>query len=246
MFSEKRIYRVGTGEFTDSMIWEYLMEYSAFLVPFFAKQDRSVLELKTKTVDIDALEHLDHRRKTIMAWSVNTEKVIRTEERNTASLDERLAAASRCEQWGYPLAFHFDPMILYDGCLEEYPEVVDRIFSRVSPENIVWISLGAFRFIPSLKSIVQMRFPESKIVYGEFVPGVDGKMRYFKPLRIELYRRMIERIRAHAPEPTAYFCMEDDEVWEKTFGFTPKSQGGLPRILDGSAIRHCRLNKNLF
>jgi spore photoproduct lyase len=35
--------------------------------------------------------------------------------------------------------------------------------------------------------------------------------------------------------------MEDDEVWEKCLGFTPDRFGGLPRMLDESARRHCRL-----
>ena len=94
----------------------YGTDLSQVLVPEFACQDHMVLELKTKTTAVDRLEKLDHRRRTVMAWSVNTEAVIRENERGTASLDARLRAAARCESWGYPLAFHFDPMVIYDGC----------------------------------------------------------------------------------------------------------------------------------
>jgi spore photoproduct lyase len=106
---------------------------------------------------------------------------------------------------------------------------------------VVWISLGTFRFMPDLKPIIQDRFPESKIVYGEFINGLDGKMRYFKPLRIALYRRIIRCIQEIAPAVTVYFCMEDDEVWQKTFGFIPSEKGGLENMLDQSAIAHCGL-----
>jgi hypothetical protein len=44
--------------------------------------------------------------------------------------------------------------------------------------------------MPTLKPIIARRFPASKIVYGEFITGLDNKMRYFKPLRIALYRQM--------------------------------------------------------
>ncbi len=112
------------------------------------------------------------------------------------------------------------------GCEDDYHDVVKRLFSQVSPENVVWISLGTFRFPPSLKTIIQKRFPQSKIVYGEFIPGLDGKMRYFKPLRIALYRKMAAWIREYAPQITLYFCMEDDEVWRKSLGFVPcRSRG---------------------
>ncbi len=240
-FQSRTFRRIGTGEFTDSMIWEIWTDLSGVLVPRFAAQKHSVLELKTKTTAIDALEHLEHRRKTIVAWSVNTDWVIRRNERGTAALASRLKAAARCETWGYPLAFHFDPMVIYDGCEADYEAVVAAIFEHVSPENVVWISIGTFRFMPSLKPIVQQRFPDSTIVYGEFISGIDDKMRYFKPLRIRLYQRIYSAIQHIAPGLVVYFCMEDEEVWQKSFGFTPAEQGGLPAMLDRSAVRHCRL-----
>ncbi len=243
LFAEKSLSRIGTGEFTDSMIWDAWTGLSRLLVPKFAGQSRAVLELKTKTTAIPALKGLPHNRKTIMAWSLNTPRVIKNEERNTASLSARLNAAATCASWGYPLAFHFDPMIIYDGCEADYRQVVKSLFARVAPEDIVWISLGTFRFSPELKPIVQSRFPSSKIIYGESIPGLDGKMRYFKPLRVDLYQKMVGWIKEAAPEVLVYFCMEDDEVWEKTMGFAPSERGGLARMLDDSAAYHCGLIK---
>ena len=120
--------------------------------------------------------------------------------------------------------------------------MVEVLFDHVAAKNIAWISLGAFRFMPPLKSIIENRFTKSKIVYGEFVPGLDGKMRYFKPLRIELFRKVASWIRDHAPAVPVYLCMEDDEVWRKALGFTPAEKGGLGRMLDESAVRLCGLN----
>jgi len=241
---KKAVSRVGTGEFTDSLIWEQWTDLSDLLVPRLANQAHVVLELKTKTTAIEGLKQLHHNRKTIVAWSLNTNRVIANEERRTASLDDRLRAAAECESWGYPLAFHFDPLVIYDGCEDDYREVVQQIFNHVSAKNIAWISLGSLRFMPSLKPIIQRRFPESKIVYGEFISGLDGKLRYFKPLRIELYRKIADWIRETAPDVLIYFCMEDDEVWEKALGFIPAERGSLSIMLDQSAIRVCGLTPN--
>jgi len=246
MFSEKEIRRIGTGEYTDSMIWEQWTSLSDFLVPKFSGQSHAILELKTKTTSIAALKHLHHNRRTIISWSVNTPRIIRSEERGTASLSARLEAAARCESWGYPLAFHFDPMILYDGCEAEYQNVVEQIFAHVSAENTAWISLGTFRFIPSLKAIIQNRFEDSKIIYGEFIHGLDNKMRYFKPLRIKLYQKMVSWIRETAPGVLVYFCMEADDVWEKCTGYTPARKGGLPRMLDERVVALCGLDNEAY
>jgi len=241
LFKKKTISRVGTGEFTDSLIWEKWTDLTGHLVSHFSTQDKAVLELKTKTVNIERLNGLHHCRKTILSWSLNTPAVMESEERRTASLDARLKAAARCQQWGYPLAFHFDPMIIYHGCETDYRMVVKQLFQRIAPENIVWISLGTFRFMPALKPIITRRFPDSKIAYGEFITGLDNKMRYFKPLRIGLYRQMVDWIRDSAPDVTVYFCMEDSEVWEKAMGWVPPRDGGLGRMLDESAIKICDL-----
>jgi spore photoproduct lyase len=242
LFARRRVCRIGTGEFTDSLIWENWTDISKILVSRFAVQDTVVLELKSKTTAIDNLKAYKHHRKTIISWSLNTPRVISRQERSTASLTARLQAAACCENWGYPLAFHFDPMVIYAGCEADYRAVVEQLFTCVSPDNVVWISLGTFRFPPALKTVIEERFPESDIIYGEFIPGLDGKMRYFKPLRIALYRKMAGWIREFAPNTTLYFCMEDDEVWRKSLGFIPADKGGLPRMLDESAVRHCGLD----
>ncbi|MBW1698245.1 MAG: DNA photolyase [Deltaproteobacteria bacterium] len=240
--SSEKIQRIGTGEFTDSLIWEPWFPLSAELIDRFAHQSHAVLELKTKTTNIQGLKNLPHNQKTIVAWSVNSEYMISGQERHTASLEERVMAAATCERWGYPLAFHFDPLIVYDGCIADYQNVVDRLFSAVSPSRLVWISLGAFRFTPPLKPLIQRRFPDSTIPYGEFIPGKDGKMRYFKPIRIELFRAVVDRIRKWAPEVLIYLCMEDDEVWEKTLGFRPFERAGLSHMLDRRAAQVCKLS----
>ena len=241
VLSQKKILRIGTGEFTDSLIWELWTDVSNLLVQRFATQNHAVLELKTKTTAIAQLENIAHNRKTIVAWSLNTKHIISTEERATASLSARFKAAARCESWGYPLAFHFDPLIIYDGCEEDYTAVIEELFSQVSADNIVWISLGTLRFPSSVKTVIQNRFPDSKIVYEEFITGPDGKMRYFKPLRINIYRKIIACIRAHAPDAVVYLCMENDEIWRKSLGFIPDDVGGLPHMLDASAVKHCNL-----
>lgn len=241
LFAAGHTSRVGTGEFTDSLIWEPWTDLNRYLIDRFADQDRSVLELKTKSIHIDRLQNLNHRRKTIVSWSLNTPAVLKTDERNTAPLAARLAAAERCQKWGYPLAFHFDPMVIYPGCEADYRAVVEQLFRSISAQNIVWISLGTLRFMPALKPIIARRFPQSTIAYGEFITGLDNKMRYFKPLRIALYGKMVQWIRELAPHVTLYFCMEDDEVWEKAMGWRPSADGGLGKLLDDSAIKICDL-----
>ncbi|MCP4744640.1 MAG: DNA photolyase [Desulfobacteraceae bacterium] len=241
IFQKNSIVRIGTGEFTDSLMWENFSDLTPDLVHRFSSQQNAILELKTKTVNIKKLKLLPHNRKTILSWSLNTPQIISKQERATSSLDARFRAARQCSDWGYPLAFHFDPIFIYPGCEKEYKNVVKELFTHISPSNVVWISLGAFRFMPALQQVVKQRFSESDIVYGEFIPGLDGKMRYFKKLRMDMFKILVEQIKSICPDVLVYLCMEDEQVWNYCFGYSPDQKGGIAAMLDDSARRHCDL-----
>ncbi|MDO5674680.1 MAG: DNA photolyase [bacterium] len=231
----QRIFRIGTGEFTDSLALDNITHFSTRLVPFIARQNNAVLELKTKSANIKNLQHLDHRGRTIVAWSLNSPAVMQREELRTATLKERLEAAGLCASWGYHLAFHFDPIILHPGWQEGYQETIRALFAAVPAEAIAWISLGALRYLPSLKQIAGSRFPGSRFFYQPFIDGLDGKRRYFREERVEMYRFIVAELQRQAAVHTClYFCMENDTIWQEVFGFSPIAQGGVPAMLDRS------------
>ncbi len=226
-------YRVGTGEYTDSLLLEHITGIHEEIIPLFLEQKRAVLEIKSKTDNIDSLCRINPQNKVITAWSLNPPAVIEKEEFRVASLDERLEAARKCENAGYKLAFHFDPIIRYSEWEEDYLEVVNRLFNTVNSDNIVYISMGCIRFMPALKPVVEERFPHSKIIYEEFIRGEDGKMRYLKPLRITMYKKLVRAIKELAPNVEVYFCMERPDVWEAVMGWSPKSNEELGKLLAG-------------
>lgn len=228
---QERFFRVGTGEFTDSLVLDHLTSLSTMLVPHFAGRSNAMLELKTKTDNIANLQGLHHGGRTAVSWSLNAEPVVGSEEPCASSLDARLQAACLCAKWGYPVGFHFDPLIYYSGWENDYRRVVEMIFQALDPARICWISLGCFRYMPALKPVVMERYPSSGIFCQEFIRGLDGKMRYFKPIRIEMYAKMARWIRDCYPGAAVYLCMESREVWEKSIGFAPASAHELNRRL---------------
>lgn len=227
--------RIGTGEFTDSLALDSLTCLSKILVEFMAEQKRAVLELKTKSAVIGNLKGLSHNGRTIVSWSLNSTAVMGKEELRVATLSERLAAAAKCARWGYSLAFHFDPIIDHPGWREGYKETIDALFLTIPAESIVYISMGAFRFLPQLKMIGTARFPGSNIYYQEFIHGLDGKSRYFRERRVQLYKYIYNLLKERVHHRCClYFCMESDEIWQEVMGFFPEEKGGLPRMLDRS------------
>ena len=220
-------FRIGTGEITDSLALEPYTGMARELIPYFAEQANVLLELKTKSDCVNSLLDLDPKGRVVVAWSMNPQPVIDLEEHDTASFSERLAAARRCQDAGYRLGFHFDPMIEYEGWQADYQAMLEAIFAVVDWRRLSWLSLGVLRETPGLKRTMRQRYPQSRLLTGEQVLCPDGKMRYFQPLRVEMYRKMVEWIRRQAPTVKIYLCMESREVWQQVFGFAPACEKEL-------------------
>ncbi len=234
----ERLFRIGTGEFTDSLALDRFTGLSIKLVPYMSEQKNAILELKTKSAFVENLKGLKHQGRTIVSWSLNSPVIMKSEEIRASSLEERLRAARRCADWGYKIAFHFDPIIDHEEWQKGYSETIELLYRYVPKEAIVYISLGGFRYLPSLKAIGSNRFLGSRIYYQEFIEGLDGKSRYFRTKRVELYKHLYDELRKKAADTTCiYFCMESDEIWKEVMGFSPEEKGGLHTMLDRTMFR---------
>jgi hypothetical protein len=73
---------------------------------------------------------------------------------------------------------------------------------------------------------------------AELFPGADGKMRYFKPLRVEMYTKMLHWLRRYTVDTHLYLCMESHEIWQKVFGHAPSCSAEVEqRIQTGEATQ---------
>ncbi len=224
--------RICTGEFTDSLALEPLTGLSARLVSFFSYLENASLELKTKTDFIESLLDVDPRGRTVLSFSVNSPAIAAREEFRAAALDRRIAAASRAQERGYRIGFHFDPIIPETDWSTGYFRTIDEIFRRVDGSGIAWISLGVLRFVPHLKDAVTSRFGPLPYFHDGFLSGLDGKSRLHSDRRIAIYRLMAERIRSRHKDCRIYLCMESPYVWEKSLGISMGSNDDLRTYLD--------------
>jgi spore photoproduct lyase len=220
------IIRIGTGELADSLALERWVPSSGRLITFFRDQPAAILELKTKSANVDALLDIAHGEHTVISWSLNPRSVIEKFEPGTSSLATRLEAARRCQERGYPIGLHFDPMVWTEHWQDEYYELVREVFEILDSRRVIWISLGALRYPSSLHELLV----PSGLGLGELIPGLDGKLRYLRPLRTRMFRNMMKWIRELGGDVFVYLCMESSALWMETMGRAPHDMGALDRL----------------
>ncbi len=210
-----RQWRIGTGEYTDSLIHDPWTGLSGLLINWVRDMPNVILELKTKSIHVDELLRHMAPPNVVVAWSVNTVQVTKDLELGTPTLHQRLEAAKKVVDHGYSVAFHFDPIVPYTGFEPAYQQVVKSILSIIPAYKIRWVSFGVLRFTKGMYDRFKRRSPK---YLGEMILAPDQKWRFSRPLRIRAYQAVQLIFKQQAPNVYTYLCMESPQVWEAVYG----------------------------
>ena len=230
--------RIGTGELSDSLALDLQTNYSEKIMAIFEKYPGILFEFKTKSNYVENILNYPKKLKNIvMAWSLNPREVIEREELLTPDLFSRLKAIEKVQQQGYKIAIHFDPIVFFKGWEAAYLDLIKAISKIIDPSRIAWWSLGALRFPYSLREYI-FKHRDSRLFEGELIKGHDGKYRYFKPLRLELFHYTRQKIQALiSQEVPLYLCMEDREVWQEILPHLIPEESSVNQYLYESGIK---------
>ena len=238
------VYRIGTGEFTDSLMFDEVTGIAEGLIAETAPHANIMLELKTKSRNVDHLLGIAEKGNAVISWTLGPERNIGLYEKGSATLGERLSAAGKASESGFFVAFHFDPVILYEGWKRDYGELLERLFGSIDPGRVPWISMGGFRYAPGFRNALKTVSPGEDLTLGEMFPGPDGKFRYFKPQRVDMYKFLLDRLARYTSEPFIYLCMESAGVWFETTGRSYSTSEDLERHFSESMWQFLKAKKH--
>jgi len=203
-----------TGELSESLAWDEVTKLSAQLIDLFRTLGDATLELRTKLTDVDCLLSTTPADNVVLAWTISPPSIHRAYERGTPSPLNRIEAARKCRDAGYRVGFRLDPTIRAADWASGYDELIGAVYDMFPAGEIDSFVLGAFRYPRALEHVARARRPRSRLFLDEFVRGLNGKFRYFRPLRQEMYRHAVDSIRRRDPRVGIRLCMESNEVRE--------------------------------
>jgi spore photoproduct lyase len=205
------------GELSDALALERLSGFAAAAVPLFRRFPRARLELRTKCADIASLLPDAPPKNVIVSWTLTPLEAWQLYELHAPSPLLRLQCARACQEKGYQVGIRLDPALAIPEWESGYAQLIQKIYEHLRPEEIESFVIGGFRYSPVLANRIRERFPSNSLLLPEFVRCKDGKHRYFRPLRVSLYREIVRQIRGHDPRAPIRLCMETDQVRNDVF-----------------------------
>lgn len=236
-----RFYHIGSGQSSDSLVWGNKYGILDHMCAFAEDQPDVLLELKTKSANVtyflDSKRHIPPNL--VCSWSLNTADVIRHEEHFTATLDQRLRSARRVADRGIKVAFHFHPMVHYEGWEDEYPAIAERIIRQFKPDEVFFISMGSVTFIKPVLKQIRRRGEPTRILQTTLVKDPHGKLTYPDELKVSMFSTMYRALSPWHDQVFMYLCMEKPENWERSFGWKFDSNEEFERSFSESTLyRH--------
>ncbi len=148
---------------------DYLTHSLKKAIEFMGKMEYGRLRFVTKYHFVDHLLDAKHNGHTRFRFSVNSRYVIKNFEPGTSSFDERLEAARKVANAGYPLGFVIAPIYRHEGWEEGYRELIERL--KVSLEGVkldnLTFELIQHRFTKPAKKVIMKRYPKTKLEMNE-------------------------------------------------------------------------------
>jgi spore photoproduct lyase len=206
------------GKLQDGLALDSLTGYSRQIIPFFAGHPTARMTLLTKNADVSNLLDLDHCGHSILSWTVNPAAVITAFEQNTPPLDERLQAMTACASAGYPVRAVVMPIIPIPDWQTIYEDFLQDLLRRVP---LARITLGSICSYPQALRLTEGHLGPNNSISTQIATSIrgqcnttDGRIRFPKTLREDVYRHLIETICCHAPGLEIGLCLEDREMFD--------------------------------
>lgn len=225
------------GKLQDGLALEPLSGYSRKMVPFFARHPYARMVILTKSATVENLLNLDHAGRTILSWTVNAPEIVQDFERNSPDVMDRIEAMRRCARAGYPVRAIVMPIIpvadwrkIYSrfiltllksvplsritlGSICSYPQAQRLTEFKLGKENAISTLLRSC----SRKNLLAGHRPNVSRMRGAGGEGreksYDGRLRFNRSTREEVYRCLIECIRRERPDLEIGLCLEDEEMF---------------------------------
>lgn len=188
----------------DSLALDNQTHFLDEFLPFFAKNPKATLELRSKSTQISRLLAHQAMPNVVCAFSVAPQVVVEQLEHRCASLAQRIKAMCQCAENGWFIGLRFDPLIYFDNFAKENAQLVAAILEQVPAEQIHSISVGPLRFPKAYFKTIKNLYPDEPLLAQHF--SVQGNtVSYVKAQEEQLVASVLTPLSEHGIDNNKLF-----------------------------------------
>ncbi|MEN3013574.1 MAG: spore photoproduct lyase family protein [Endomicrobiia bacterium] len=234
--SNKKVFYFNFGETTDSFLTKKHIEVFSKCcliisqkAKFYSK--KCFVELRTKTANIFELQNkeiLYDNIKIVYGVTLSPKIIINNFEDKTLNLEERIRALWYAQKIGFLIGLRLEPIIIYPvfdityqtlvesvfNTIEEYKKIIAQALASIEAKNLHSISISTLRLTKTQFKFLKEK--KSKLCFPEMILCSDGKFRYSRPIRVTIYRSLINFIENLSKEfiKKVFLSFEFDYIWD--------------------------------
>ena len=206
-------------------------EYGAVpeLAEYFGTTEDRYLLIHSKSANVDFFEDVSQvgREHTIIVWSLTGRTQSEMMEAQSATMEERIEAARKCDEMGICTRFKYKPIVPVQNWRDEIAEMTRLVFERSNPDLIALFTLCWMAYEDLVKlcdtDLLDPVYLEAAREAAEEMK--DTRVRPFPHwVRKEVYEFCIDEIRSHDKDIPIVLCTETTDMWAElgpTLGYRP-------------------------
>ncbi|MFN4082041.1 MAG: radical SAM protein [Bacteroidia bacterium] len=154
---------------TDLLALEHFYPYCAEWISFAKSVHNLTIEIRTKSVNINAIKHIEPWNNTILAWTLSPQEIINKFEPKTPNIKGRNKAIQTAIKLGWRVRICFDPILHVPDWKNIYMKMIDELENEVNLNDVDSYSLGTFRMNNTFLKNIQNQRKDTPILFDKYV-----------------------------------------------------------------------------
>ena len=196
-----------SGYDCDSLALEAITGFVQEFLPFFQKHKRAVLELRTKSINVDELLNHEVIPNCVVAYSFTPENISQKLEHGVPPVTRRIQTMEKLAEKGWQVGIRLDPLIYHEGYQKNYSELIQNIFHTIPVENIHSVSTGPMRFPEKMFYTIEQLYPDEHLFAGP-LENRNGLTSYSEKIEEEMMNYCDTILEKYIPKEKRYSCIQ--------------------------------------
>lgn len=157
--------RYYSSDYSDNLAIDNLSNFSLEFIPFFDTLKNSMLEIRTKSVNISNLLKLKASKNVEICFSLNPSELISKYENKTSSLEMRIKAINTLIDAWWQVGIRFLPLLEVDNYKEIYKSFLEDLISKIDFDKIYSVFIGWLLYTKSDYKKILNKKPYLDLLY---------------------------------------------------------------------------------